>query len=52
MVNKVLRENNNMLSSEWAVDISTVTQSSSEFYKVKMVSVLELVGIYDTLRLK
>ena len=41
-----------MFSSKWTVDFSTVAQSSSEFYIVQMVSVLELVGIYDTLGLK
>ena len=47
-INKLLRENNNMHSSERSVDISTVTTITFTILFSKMVSVVKLVGKYDT----
>ena len=41
-----------MYSPEWAVDISTVTTIIFRIYKVKIGSVLELVGTYDKIKIE
>ena len=52
-INKVLRENNKCIPLSGQLIFRLLQQSSSEFYKVKLVEIVmvEIVGIYDKIKM-